>query len=655
MSSGQRRLAAIMYTDMVGYTALGQRNESLSLAMVEEQRSLIRPVLARHGGREVKTMGDACLVEFQSALEAVRCAYDIQRAIREYNFSLSEERRIHLRVGIHVGDVVDSQGDISGDAVNIASRIEPLADSDGVCITRQVYDQVQNKFELGLSSAGLKPLKNVSAPVEVFKVVMPWSPGRPVASISLDRRRIAVLPFVNMSPDPNDEYFADGLTEELITTMSNIAGLQVISRTSAMQFKRTSKTTGEIARQLETGSVLEGSVRKAGDKVRVTVQLVDGNTDIHVWASSYDRQLQDVFAIQSDIAARVVGSLKVRLLPAEKARIQTRETENVAAYEAYLKGRSLLREGTEKAVRLAREQFELAIQEDEGYAKAYAGKADSMMALGDYLFAPIPVALEEAKRCVERALSLDPDLAEARVSRANLMMYDYRFAEAEEEYRTVLEANPSYASGHHSYSTCLQTLGRSAEALSEVLEAERLDPLSPSITLSVIYRLSARGAQEEVQKRVRKLEELDHEGALLDEALMANAFTRRDWGAVLKHLGRMIDRDPNDPYLDSDLAYVYAVTGRREEALGLVEKLKGVPEDARVKGQLLAFDYTGLGDLDAAFRWLEYAVSKKETFISWVRSHPLFAPVRADPRFGELLRSAGLPADAADSGGSMTG
>ena len=644
-----------MYTDMVGYTALGQRNESLSLAMVEEQRSLIRPVLARHGGREVKTMGDACLVEFQSALEAVRCAYDIQRAIREYNFSLSEERRIHLRVGVHVGDVVDSQGDISGDAVNIASRIEPLADSDGVCITRQVYDQVQNKFELGLSSAGLKPLKNVSAPVEVFKVVMPWSPGRPVASISLDRRRIAVLPFVNMSPDPNDEYFADGLTEELITTMSNIAGLQVISRTSAMQFKRTSKTTGEIARQLETGSVLEGSVRKAGDKVRVTVQLVDGNTDIHVWASSYDRQLQDVFAIQSDIAARVVGSLKVRLLPAEKARIQTRETENVAAYEAYLKGRSLLREGTERAVRLAREQFELAIQEDEGYAKAYAGKADSMMALGDYLFAPIPVALEEAKRCVERALSLDPDLAEARVSRANLMMYDYRFAGAEEEYRTVLEANPSYASGHHSYSTCLQTLGRSAEALSEVLEAERLDPLSPSITLSVIYRLSARGAQEEVQKRVRKLEELDHEGALLDEALMANAFTRRDWDAVLKHLGRMIDRDPNDPYLDSDLAYVYAVTGRREEALGLVEKLKGVPEDARVKGQLLAFDYTGLGDLDAAFRWLEYAVSKKETFISWVRSHPLFAPVRADPRFGELLRSAGLPADAADSGGSVTG
>src|SRR5438876_7211030 len=194
-----------MFTDMVGYTALGQKNESLSLALVDEQRKLIRPILNKHDGREVKTMGDSFLVEFSSALNAVRCAYDIQRAAREFNISLPVERRVHLRVGVHLGDVLNSQGDISGDAVNVASRIEPLADDGGVCLTRQVYDHVQNKFELPMASLGTKPLKNVSTPVEVYKIVMPWSEPKASPVPLLDTKRVAVLPFANMSPDPNDE------------------------------------------------------------------------------------------------------------------------------------------------------------------------------------------------------------------------------------------------------------------------------------------------------------------------------------------------------------------------------------------------------------------------------------------------------------------
>ena len=632
-----------MFTDMVGYTALGQRNESLSLDLVNEQRKLIRPVLARHSGREVKTMGDAFLVEFPSALDAVRCAYDIQRSIREFNISVPDERKLHLRIGVHLGDVVESSGDISGDAVNLASRIQPLAEDGGVCITRQVYDHVRNKFELGLSTMGMRPLKGVSIPVEVFRMEMPWSAApREASSDSLDKQRIAVLPFTNMSPDPNDEYFSDGLTEELISRISTVAGLQVISRTSAMHYKKNTHTTREIAEELRSGSILEGSVRKAGDKVRVTVQLIDGNTDTHVWAETYDRQLQDVFAIQGEIAGSVVDSLRVKLFPKELARIQTQETSSVAAYVAYLKGRSLLREGTEDAAHQAKVQFELAVREDPNYAKAYAGLADAVMLLGDYLFSPVPESMGEASKYVEKALALDPDLAEARVSRANILMFDYRFAEAEKEFRKAIETNPSYATGHHWLATCLQTLGRPEEGIDEILKAERLDPLSPAISLSIIYRMTNLGRRDEALKRVRKLEEVDPNSPLLNEAWMVYYFSGEDWEKAGLYLGKMIEKDPTDPYLVADLAYLDAVTGKRDEALKLVEKLKQVPEGSRIKGNLLAFAYVGLGDLDSAFEWLSYSTAHKETDVGWFRATPYFAPVRADPRFADILRQIGL-------------
>jgi adenylate cyclase len=211
-----------MFTDMVGYTALGQKNESLSLALVEEQRKVIRPILARHNGREVKTMGDAFLVEFPNTVDAVRCAYDIQRAIREFNLSLERDKRIHLRIGVHVGEVVESQGDISGDAVNVASRIEPLAEDGGVCVTGHVYDFVRGKVDLPLVSMGPKALKNVVTPVDVYKMVMPWEHAQEESVQELDSKTVAVLPFASMSPDPNNEYFADGLREELIDRLCQV-------------------------------------------------------------------------------------------------------------------------------------------------------------------------------------------------------------------------------------------------------------------------------------------------------------------------------------------------------------------------------------------------------------------------------------------------
>jgi tetratricopeptide (TPR) repeat protein len=271
--------------------------------------------------------------------------------------------------------------------------------------------------------------------------------------------------------------------------------------------------------------------------------------------------------------------------------------------------------------------------------------ADTMVLLGDYLFSPVPTALEEANKYVRKALSLDPNLAEARVSLGSLLLFDYRFDAAEKELRKAVETNPSYSAGHHWYSICLQCFGRREQLVQQALIAEELDPLSSPVALTAFYRLIHLGRFEEAKRRVSKLEEIDRDSPLVDEALMVFSFARRDWDAALIPLRRMIERDPADPYLDMDMAYIYAVTGKRDQALKLVEKLKKIPEDRRIRGQLLALVFVGLGDLDSALDWVAYAFSQKEFFVSWIRGEPFFEPVRKDERFRELLKSVGLPLD----------
>src|ERR1700722_7388077 len=269
MADGERRLAAIMFTDIVGYTHLSQADESLALELLREHQRLLRPTFTAHGGTEVKTIGDAFLVEFRSALEAVVCAVEMQKRMGERNAEAGPSRRIELRIGIHIGDVVHGPGDIYGDAVNVASRIEPLAEPGGICISQQVFDQIRNKTALEIDKVGDVRLKNIDLPQGVYKINIG---GRRSADEKAGpRERLGVLPFVNISPDPADEYFADGLTEELISKLSEIRGLKVIARTSVMSYKRTGKKVSEIAGELGVGSVIEGSVRKAGDRIRISV------------------------------------------------------------------------------------------------------------------------------------------------------------------------------------------------------------------------------------------------------------------------------------------------------------------------------------------------------------------------------------------------
>lgn len=649
MPDGDRHLAAIMFTDMIGYTALGQRNESLSLAMVEEQRRLIRPIIGRHNGREVKTIGDAFLVEFPNAVDAVRCGYDIQRAIREFNLTLDFDRRIHLRVGIHLGEVVESLGDISGDAVNVASRIEPLADDGGVCLSRQVYDHVKNKIDLQMTSLGAKSLKNVAELTEVFKIVPPWETEAEGPTHLLNAKRLAVMPFVNMSTDPNDAYFADGLTEELISTISNIRDLTVISRTSVMKYKGGSASVGEIGQALKVGSIVEGSVRKSANRVRISAQLIDVATDGHLWAKTYDRETVDVFAIQSEIAQQVAGSLKARLLADEKEEVERRPTESTEAHIMYLKGRYLWNERKRDSLFKAIKYFEEAIRLDGRYALAYSGLADCYTILADWYWMDPNEAFPKAREQDQRALEIDPKLPEAHASLGLIShSYDGNWAKAESEFKTAIGLKPGLAHAHMWYGLLLMTLGRQNEALEEMKLVAKLDSLSWLAPLNMGALLVEMGRPSEaIELMVKLLEEypdFSHVHATLGWAQYLDSRPEE----AVREVRHAVALGKGDPGMKTSLACMLALTGRRLEASKLFDEVVESAKTVLVSKVQLAQVLFTLGEHDEAFAYLERAYEDKSIFtdhssdLGAIRFLPWFEGARKDPRWAPLEARLGL-------------
>jgi adenylate cyclase len=623
-----------MFTDMVGYTALGQRNESLSLALVEEQRKLIRPILARHNGREVKTIGDAFLVDFPNALDAVRCAYDIQRAIREFNLSLASDKRIHLRIGVHVGEVVESLGDISGDAVNVASRIEPLAEDGGVCLTRQVYDHVRSKVDLPLSSLGPKSLKNVTEPVEVYKMVMPWEKEIAVMSAQLDKTRIAVLPFTNMSPDPADEYFADGMTEELIDRLAQVKSLKVIARTSVMSYKKKEKKASEIARELEVGSLVEGSVRKAGNRVRVTVQLISAGTEEHVWSSRYDKNLDDIFAVQTEIAEKVAGELKTQLLESEKKTLQKRPTENTEAYTCFLQGRELYREDTEASVRQALGLFQKAIELDSGFARAHVGVAECHEWLANSGCEPFDVSLSSIKTSLERAIDLDPNLPEAHASLSEMFFNNDDLPSMEAEARRALELNPSLPEPYSQLSELAALKGDPEEAVRLNEAAYRLDPIRPRFIYYLGTAYLYTGREEEALELWKKTEQLAPVSTY--RGMTEYYLSRGDLERAREFQAKAEKLEPTNPRIASMGGILAAWESDREKAMLAIKKI----EDAKtgpIGFNFIGYIYHALGDLDSYFEYMNKAVEAHTIIPSTVMYSPLFAKARADPRYLELV------------------
>jgi TolB-like protein/Tfp pilus assembly protein PilF len=626
-----------MFTDIVGYTALTQKNEPLAIRLLERHRELIRPIFSKHSGREVKTIGDAFLVEFPSALEATECAVEMQKTLHEFNESATD--RVLVRVGVHVGDVIHRDGDVYGDAVNIASRIEPLASAEGICISEQVYDQVRNKVPYELVKLQPRELKNVAFQIDVYKLGLPWEAGmRPEPEY--DKHRLAVLPFTSMSPDPNDEYFADGMTEELITAMSGLQGLQVIARTSVMNYKRKEKNVSEIGKELKVGTVLEGSVRKAGNKVRVTAQLIDVPTESHLWSDMYDRELDDIFAIQSDIAGKIAGALRVKLSSAEPAR---KHTENIEAYTLYLKGRFYWNKRDKEGVLESMRLFQEAIRIDPDYAKAYSGLADAYYIAANNDFVDWTDGLAKSKEAAMKALELDDTLAEAHASLGMNLHGDWKYEDAQRELQRAVELNPSYATAHQWYATCLADVGRIREATEETEKAHELDPLSQVITLNV-------GAMNFVNGR------LDEAIAIFDkliekEPAFAPAYANRSGCYMLKGMKERAYADneawyrltrDEDGYklglVELDLWY-----GERERASSRIEELIPYVGKPGIHEPDIADCYAILGNRDEFFKWIDKAISAKRIYPISLRYSPFYDKVRDDPRFPELFKKLGLP------------
>lgn len=682
--TSRRRLAAIMFTDMVGYTSLTQENEALAHELLEEHRKLLRPLFKQHNGKEIKTIGDAFHVEFSSALHAVRCAVEIQSVLHGHNLATTRERKIQIRIGIHLGDVDASEGDIYGDDVNIAARIEPLADPGGICISEDVARKVDGKIDVPLTSLGTKDLKNIAKPLEVFKIAFPWETSdvqkssnlRSFSSSSTFRiasilgviaillviiwlvfnpfrqptdlefapgeiESLAVLPFVDISEGSENEYFCDGMTEELLNALSRIEGLRVPARTYSFWFKDKAMPISEVASRLEVQAVLEGSVRKSGDQIRITVQLI-GADNMHIWSEQFDREMSDIFTLQEEIAQAIVQRLNLEV-PSTQPLVKS-GTDNVEAYDLYLQG-LFHREQFQyrERLELAIDYFEQAIEIDADFASAYAGLADAYTLLQNQGYLRLDEAEEPAKAAVQRALELDPELAEAHFSLAMIyFQFDRNLEAAENEFLTSINLYPGNDEVHFIYAQMLRMMGRLDEAIEEALKAVAINPVSPQRRYIAGYYLFKAGRDQEAVEQYEKGLELDpkHLGsltglgvikrwngdangaaALFQEAMAVDdntyAGTLRIYALFLGKEGRFAESEqlfqhaledaPDRADVRHDYAWIQALSGNFEDALVKAEEMyDDSPQNAAVS-LFIARVLVMMGKNEEALGWLEQA------------------------------------------------
>jgi adenylate cyclase len=486
----ERRLAAIMAADMVGYSRLVAADEIGTITRHKShRRDLIDPRITSHGGRIVKATGDGLLAEFQSAVGAVECATEIQKAVAAGESSEPKARRISYRIGINVGDIIVDEGDVFGDGVNVAARLEQLADPGGLCISDAVFQSVKSKLSLGFEDLGLTAIKNVPDKVHIYRLRLEndVSQDRTPPSEGLvppDKPSIAILPFDNLSGDREQQYFADGIAEDVITDLSKVSGLFVIARNSAFTYRGKSIKVQEVCRELGVRYVLEGSVRKSGDRVRITAQLIDGSTGGHLWAERYDRSLTDIFAVQDEVTREIVSTLAVRLTPEERRRLDRKEPENLEAYDYLMRGTEQTFRVSKEANVEACELLQRAIELDPQLARAYSvlSHLHLLMFINSWVEHP-ELALQRAHELARQAVALeDSDLfARWNLGLVHLWLRQHDMAITAEQY--VVRIGPSYAPAYAALGSILHYSGRSTEAIEPLLTAMRLDPRFDSMWL----------------------------------------------------------------------------------------------------------------------------------------------------------------------------
>jgi adenylate cyclase len=553
----KRKLTAILSADVKGYSRLMGDDEEATVRIITAYREVIASVVHKHRGRVVDSPGDNILVEFASVLDAVLSGVEIQEELKTRNAELPDKRKMEFRIGINLGDVIHEEGRIYGDGVNVAARIESLSDAGGICVSGTVFEHIENKFALGYEYLGEQSVKNISKPVRVYRVLMdPEAAGKvigmrrgeprrglrvalavvtvllliaggrliwrfavptvQVASVEKmayplpDKPSIAVLPFTNLSGDPEQEYFSDGITEEIITALSSVPKLFVIARNSTFIYKGKPVKVQQVAEELGVRYVLEGSVRKAGDKIRITAQLIDALNGHHLWAKQYDRNLSDIFAVQDEITKKIITAMQIKLTAGEDVKAAARGTNNLEAYLKCLQANELINRINPESNALARQLTEEAITLDPEYAWAYytLGRTNTMEVWLGTTKSP-KQSIAKALELFQKAIALDGTLAEA-YSRLGFLysmtrQYDKGIAEAEK----AVDLNPNSATAHFFLGKTLFFAGRSEESIPEYKKAIRLNPIPPnayawSLGLSYAYRGQYQEAITWCEKAVRQ-------------------------------------------------------------------------------------------------------------------------------------------------------
>ncbi len=522
----QRRLAAILAADVVGYSRLMQLDEAGTLAALKaRRRDILQPLVTKYHGRIVKLMGDGVLVEFGSAVEAVECAVELQETMTSANSGLQEDRQILLRAGINLGDVIVEGSDLYGDGVNVAARLEAMAEPGGICLSDDAHRQVRDKLDIAFEDAGEHQLKNIARPLRIFRVRSGTMPLAQQQSLALpDKPSIVVLPFVNMSADAEQSYFVDGLTEDLITDLSKVPALFVIARNSSFAYRGKSIDIRQIARELGVKYVLEGSARRVANRVRINAQLIDAGAGGHIWADRFDRDLADIFAVQDEVIGKIVEALVGKLTAANlKERYRPASLE---AYDLCLRGRAAWAHSREAGVE-AIPLFERAIALDPNYSDAYIWLAFSQNHAWAFMNRPMDPLRQLSMASAKRAVELDPDDSASHSALAFMLLFERRWEESAKEYEISLRLNPNDAEAWATFADLKYHEGRGVEAIACVEKALRLNPHPPGY-----YFWSLGLAQYAAGKYEAVVKTLSNEATYRTES-------RRVLAAALAQLGRL--------------------------------------------------------------------------------------------------------------------
>ncbi len=637
-----RHLAAIMFTDIVSYTALMGKDEQLAFELLVKNRELHKPIIEQFKGRWIKELGDGVMASFNIVSDAVNAAIKIQEGC-----NLAKDYQ--LRIGIHLGEVVFENDDIFGDAVNIAARIQSFAKPGCIYVSESVHHNIANKIDIQSSFVKEESLKNVKEPIKIYEVMTASFTKNSLAEIKekviiQEENSIAVLPFANMSSDPEQEYFSDGISEEIINMLAQVPNLKVAGRTSAFSFKGKNQDLRFIGTQLNVNHILEGSVRKSGNKLRITAQLIKVADGYHLWSEKYDRELEDIFDIQDEIALAILNVIKIKLLGTDKKAVLKKYTDNPEAYQLYLQGRFHYNrwagaDGYNKAI----EYYNEAIKLEPAYVLAYTGLAACYLNLWFFSHLSPEESLPKMIDATTHSLELDDNIAESHLSLARMKFwYDWDFVGAEREFIRAIDLNPNNAEAHEQYGMMLGIIEKTNEALTQAKIAYELEPFSLMNNWGIGWINWMIGDCTQMQEKGKKLIELEpnfYGGHLI---LGTENWTMGRFDKALFELNISVSQN-NGAFTLSWLGCLLGIMGEQEKAKEVLKKLQDMSLKEHVGNFDMAIVYAGLVEKDLTFKCLEKGFEQHEGMMvflkHWAKVVPWF---KTDPIIAELLKKIGL-------------